>query len=214
MFKKAVLELNKPEGAVLYNLTAFESGASAVLDRISMSQSGIYAWFRVYQFREKPNEFADDLMAAIRAPKFQSRTSHISPYYEIDLRSKSYIPPGKEAQLRAALNDSEFLGSVKYALESSLLFQAPLYVGKSNDLKSRIKQHLSSGSALKERLSEVGIDIEKTYLLIIPSSTGTSEEEDKSTGDSEADLEVAAPESLFEEIFSRLFNPSFTIRLG
>lgn len=80
------------------------------------------------------------------------------------------------------------------------LFQCPLYIGRSRDLRERIKQHLGEGSALRTRLSEHRISIEKTLILIIPSG-------DDADGDE-------AEEDLYEEIFSRLLNPLFNLRLG
>jgi len=215
MFKKAVLELNQPAGAVLFNLTAFGSGCHAVLDRIAEGQSGIYAWFRAFQFRDAPDDFADDLVSAICAPKFQSRKGDLAPYYEISLRSKSYIPSGKESSLRKALKDEVFLSSMKFALEWGMLFQAPLYVGKSADLKVRVAQHLKSGSDLRLRLAEASIDIERTYLLLVPTPAQNGNITENNNGD-EDQVDGATPdyELLFEEVFSRLFNPAFTIRLG
>lgn len=210
MLKTSVLELRQPEGSVLFDLTAFPSGPSAVLDRISEGQSGIYAWFRSFQFRNEPSEFADDLLEAIRAPKFQSRTGDLVPYYEVSLKSKSYISSAKEEALKNALKDEKFLTAMRFSLQWSMLFQAPLYVGKSANLRGRIDQHLKNGSALRTRLSEVGIDIERTYLLLVPTPVPVKDLAEDDLNDEDA----PAYELLFEEVFSRLFNPAFTIRLG
>lgn len=210
MLKTSVLELRQPEGTVLFDLTAFPSGPSAVLERISEGQSGIYAWFRSFQFRSEPDEFAEDLLAAIRAPKFQSRTGDLLPYYEVSLRSKSYISSGKEEALKNALKDEMFYSAMRFSLQWSMLFQAPLYVGKSANLRGRIDQHLKNGSVLRTRLSEAGIDIEKTFLLLVPTPVPAI---NKSEND-DSDDETPAYELLFEEVFSRLFNPAFTIRVG
>ena len=215
MFKTAVMELNQPAGAVLFNLTAFGAGPHAILDRISEGQGGIYAWFRAFQFRDSAEDFGDDLVSAICAKKFQSRTGDLAPYYEVSLQSKSYMPPGKERSLREALKNETFLGAMKLALEWAMLFQAPLYVGKSANLRERVGQHLRSGSDLRLRLAEADIDIESTYLLLVPTpmqNINASGEQDEPE-----DASDAAPTSyevLFEEVFSRLFNPAFTIRLG
>lgn len=215
MFKTSVLELHQPEGAVLFNLTAFPSGPAAVLDRIPDGQSGIYAWFRSFQFSDTPDQFTEDLLAAIRAPKFQSRTGDLAPYYEVNLRSKSYIPAGKEHALREALKNEPFLSAMRFALEWSMLFQTPLYVGKSADLKSRVGQHMNSGSVLRRRLFEAGVNIDKTYLLLVP-TPDAPDMAPVAAELSESDANEAPPayELLFEEVFSRLFNPAFTIRLG
>lgn len=215
MLKTSVLELRQPEGAVLFDLTAFPAGPSAVLDRIPDAQGGIYAWFRTFKFRDLPDEFAEDLLAAIRAPKFQTRSGDIAPYYELELRSKGSIPSGKETSLKRALQDPAFLNAMKFSLEWAMLFQMPLYVGKSIDLKSRISQHLKSGSVLRRRLMDAGVDIEQTYLLLVPApATQEPAEPSAEPADSSDDERLSSYEILFEEVFSRLFNPGFTIRLG
>jgi hypothetical protein len=213
MFTNSVFELKHPEGAVLFNLSAFSDGPTSVIDRISEGVAGFYAWFRVYHFRDGPEEFADDLVAAIRAPKFLSRTGDIPPYYEVSLTSKSHIPEGKEKALRTALKDDEFRTSMRHAMEWSMLFQAPLYVGKSSNIKYRVGQHLKNGSPLRERLAAAGVEIDRAYLLIVP----TPDQPSETFADTAADVAerpTSAYEILFEEVFSRLFNPTFTIRLG
>jgi hypothetical protein len=215
MFKTSVLELGQPEGSVLFNLAAFSTGPGAVLDRISDGQSGIYAWFRSFHFRGEPDEFAEDLIAAIRAPKFQARTGDLAPYYEVSLKSKSNISSGKEESLKNALKDDGFLSAMKFSLQWSILFQAPLYVGKSANLRGRIEQHLRNGSVLRDRLFEAGIELDKTYLLIVPTPAPALTGQEQMDGDiSFEDEAIPAYELLFEEVFSRLFNPAFTIRLG
>jgi hypothetical protein len=218
MFAKSVLQLGQPEGTVLYDLAAFPTGPSAVLARIPDGLTGIYAWFRSFHFSDDPDTFAEDLMTAIRAPKFQTRTGDLVPYYEVSLRSKSHISSGKEMAIKQALKDTYFLSALQFSLQWSILFQGPLYVGKSGNLRERIDQHLKSGSSLRERLHEAGIAIEKTYLLVVPTPIGSVDKPvEKPLMASDPDCqEQPTPqyELLFEEVFSRLFNPGFTIRLG
>lgn len=214
MIKTSVLELRQPEGAVLFDLTAFPAGPAAVLDRIPDAQSGIYAWFRAFKFRDSPDEFAEDLISAIRAPKFQTRSGDIPPYYEVELRSKGSIPMGKEASLRKALKDPGFLTAMRFSLDWAMLFQMPLYVGKSIDLRARVDQHLRSGSVLRNRLKEAGLDIEQTYLLLVPSPIFQGNDDDSDVSDPASEEGLSSYEVLFEEVFSRLFNPGFSIRLG
>lgn len=214
MFNNSVFELQYPEGAVLFNLSAFSSGPASVIDRIPGGLTGIYAWFQIHRFRDTSDEFADDLVEAIRAPKFQSRTGDIPPYYEVDLHSKSYIPRGKEKALRVALKDDAFRASMRHAMEWSMLFQAPLYVGKSSNLKNRIGQHLKDGSPLRQRLTDARVDLDKTYLLLVPTPDQIPNLENSLTNGEEENEDPTEYELLFEEVFSRLFSPTFTIRLG
>lgn len=212
-----MLNLGQPEGAVLFNLEAFTTGSSAVLERIPSDESGIYAWFRAFRFRADPDAFADDLIDAINSPKFQPRTGDVAPYYQIAIRSKSFISERKERSLRVALREPSFLSAMQFALDWSLLFQSPLYVGKSANLRARVAAHLRHGSPLRDRLRESGIDIDKTHLLLVPTpmppdvtySSFAETDFDPVGEDQEFSYEV-----LFEEVFSRLFNPSFSLRIG
>jgi hypothetical protein len=209
----SVIELGTPKGSVLFNLAAFGAGASAVAERISEGQSGIYAWFRSYNFSDNTEEFHKDLIRAIEAPKFQPRHGNIVPYYGLTIESRSKISDGKADALRQAINNPSFKDSMRLALQWSILFQAPLYIGKSVNLKRRIEQHLRTGSVLRERLESVSIDIEKSYLLIIPIDEVYAAS-DASTSELDESSEALQYETLFEEVFSRLFNPLFTVRLG
>jgi hypothetical protein len=209
-----VLELKQPEGAVLFDLSAFPTGPEAVLERISTGQSGIYAWFRTFSFREDPEAFAIDLMTEIEAPKFQPRTGTLAPYYEVSLRSKSSMPESKQKALRSALKNPEFSSALRFSLDWAVLLQSPLYVGSSMDLKIRVTQHLRAGSPLRERLKNVGIAIEKCHLLVVPLPTVTESISGSQSSQDDNIESDPAYELLFEEVFSRLFNPAFTIRLG
>jgi hypothetical protein len=211
MFTKAVVELAHPEGAALFNLSAFEFGPEAVLDRIPTAQNGIYAWFRGYKFRKDVEGLAEDLGAALRAPKFQQRTGSIAPYYELTLRSKTTFSEAKQGELKSALQKEEFRHNLSRALEWSILFQSPLYVGKSLDIRTRITQHLRPDSDLTLRLRSAEIELSQCYLLTMPLASL----EESSLKDNNADsTRDHGDEALFEEIFSRLFNPLFSIRLG
>lgn len=209
----SVLELGKPAGSVLFNLAAFESGANSVIERISDGQSGIYAWFRSYAFSDSNEKFYSELISAIESPKFQPRSGDIVPYYGLTIESRSKISTGKATALRQAVENKSFRDAMRLALQWSILFQAPLYIGKSTNLKNRIEQHLRNGSVLRSRLESVSIDIDKSYLLIVPVDE-LYELKEFDANAAEDDGELLQYEELFEEVFSRLFNPSFTVRLG
>ncbi len=201
----------------MFNLESFTTGSNAVLDRIPSDESGIYAWFRTFHFRADPDGFTNDLIDAIYSPKFQPRTGDVAPYYQIDIRSKSSMPERKERSLRSALRDPAFLSAMRFALDWSLLFQSPLYVGKSSNLRGRVAAHLRHGSPLRDRLRESGIDIDKTHLLLVPTPMPvdvTSLSFAETDSDPTAEDQEFSYEVLFEEVFSRLFNPSFSLRIG
>lgn len=216
----SVIELGAPSGAVLFNLAAFGAGTSSVVDYISSGQRGIYAWFRGFDISDEPDDLYDSLMDAIVAPKFQRRTGVLAPYYEVALSSKGAMPDGKRKSLEAALKRQDVVEMFNAALKWSILFQAPLYIGKSIDLKARIGQHLKSKSPLRSRLSEASINLDKCQLLLLPigSDAGLAQEDQDVQGEGEVgdvdEMQEHQDELIFEEVFSRIFNPSFTVRIG
>jgi hypothetical protein len=102
--------------------------------------------------------------------------------------------------LERALERPSFRATLQHTLSLSILFQTPLYVGKAANLRMRIGQHLNEGSELSSRLAEVGVAIRMSSLLLLPLAVEQAGNE--------------ADEDLHEEIFSRLFNPLFTLRYG
>lgn len=205
----SVVELGAPSGAVLFNLSAFGAGPAAVVDHISSGQKGIYAWFRGFHLPEDAEGLYSSILEAISAPKFQKRTGLISPYYEVALTSKGLMPDGKKKSLEKALKRPDVAKMFNAALRWSILFQAPLYIGKSVDLKARVAQHLKAKSPLRTRLSEASIDIDKCQLLILPielNIASSSVSGEAASVESLEDIEDSyeyQDELIFEEVFSR-----------
>jgi hypothetical protein len=160
--------------------------------------------------------FYESLCREMYSEKFQSRKGLISPLYEVSLKSRTEISKNKLAQIQELSDSEEFRNTLNKALMFSILFQAPLYVGKSKNLRRRIGQHLSVNSVLSERLNNSGIEIASTSVLILPTSLEEqAEADDTDIGNEDYGSEEDADQSLiFEEIFSRLFSPLFTIRYG
>ncbi len=162
-------------------------------------------------------------MVDLRSPKFQERTGSIKPFYELTLRSQTWFSPGKMESLKSAVHDPAFRSGLLATLNHSILLQAPLYIGKSINLKSRIAAHLTEGSILCKRLSEANVEMRRTLLFIIPNQVDEHQIGKDTANESELDqlptvdseLEDETPyELIYEEIYSRLFNPLFTIRIG
>ena len=220
---RAVTELKEPEGALLLNLGRFPGGPMSALERIPTGTSGVYAWFRSFDYSNDPDELFKQLMGDLHSPKFQERTGSIKPFYELTLRSQTWFSPGKMESLKSAVHDPSFRAGLLATLSHSILLQAPLYIGKSIDLKSRVAAHLTEGSILCKRLSEANVEMGRTLLFIIPNQIDEHQfgkeiisktELDQSPID-ESEFENETPyELIYEEIYSRLFNPLFTIRIG
>lgn len=207
-----VIPLKDREGAFLINLPLFRGNTSAILDRIPPATSGIYAWFRHYQFSDDDQVFLDELIAEVEKPKFYPRTGHVRPYFGVRIESHSRMSDLKKRQLRAAFEREGFVSELRASLQASLLFQTPLYIGKSRDLRRRVDQHLSPTSDLRNRLRAVSTELEATLLLLIPVQTDFSDQVSSTEGEDFAPDDPT--EDVYEEVFSRLFLPQFTIRLG
>ncbi len=86
-------------------------------------------------------------------------------------------------------------------LEFSILFQElcfarPFYIGKANDLKSRLKDHFSYKTKVLKEVEDVKIDSSHVWVGY------------KLIGDSKG----VGLNRIFEEIFSRTFKPGLTIK--
>jgi hypothetical protein len=202
---KAVVSLERPIGAMLINLPRFPSGHATAFERIP-DQRGVYAFFPYRHYPDDPDALLELIIEDVERKKFADRHTSLAPYYGITLQSKTSLSSVKMPKLKKAIQNDVFRRDLIETLGNSILFQSPLYLGKSKHLRQRIKQHLDYSSDLRERLAGAGYDIESTSILIIPSATPEVDELDDS-GELDSD-------GLAEEILSRLFHIHFTLRLG
>jgi hypothetical protein len=202
---KAIVQLERPIGAMLLNLPKFPSGFSSAFDRIP-DQRGVYAFFPYQHYPDDADALFEAIIADIERKKFADRQTTLAPYYGITLESKTSLSQTKLPHLKKALKNDDFRRDLIETLGNSLLFQSPLYLGKSKSLRGRIRQHLESSSDLRERLAEAGYDIERTSILVIPSFEEPT--------DASEEVEGIDADGLTEEILSRLFHIHFTLRLG
>lgn len=82
---------------------------------------------------------------------------------------------------------------------------------------TRIRSHLYEGSILRERLRAANHNLDRCRLLIIGTSySGSNFVSGNADDDDESNKEYpeAESEQLLEDILSRLFVPSFTLRYG
>jgi hypothetical protein len=215
IFSSPIVLLKDRVGAFLINISQFNGNMAAVAERVPAGVPGIYAWFRSFNFSEDENNFFDEIIVEIEKPKFYPRQGTVKPYYNVTVSSGSWMSESKKQKLKNAMKNKEFSDGLRNALNSSIVFQTPLYIGKTTDLQQRVTAHLASNSPLRSRLNEVGIDVEQTILMVVPSLPDTDLEcETPSNLAEEFSQEEEGMEAIYEEIFSRLFLPQFTIRLG
>lgn len=207
--KRGAVPLGEPPGAFILDIALFPAGPISILNRIPEVVPGIYAWFKSFHYPDSPNEILGALFKDLKNPKFTPRKGSIKPYYDVEISSSSWLSSSKEASIRNAVQNSRFRNHLLSALRASVYFQTPLYVGSSNDLRRRVAEHLNDESPLSQRLKSAGIPMNRTLVMLIPMPSITEDAHAESCEQLDDNQEL-----IFEEIFSRLFSPLFTLRLG
>ena len=183
---------------VTLRLAEITGGIESILKRIPDKTPGIYLWYNSFHNLFIGNDFYSEFLNSIKSPKHAPRTGRLNPDGRIELTSSPSL--NKEEPIRLLANKKSFQNNFKQLIsEHSALFQPPLYIGKSKNLKQRIRTHLGIDSSLRNRFNEVNIDIDKCVLVMIETPQNYAKESET---------------ELYEEIFSRLFNPTFTLRYG
>jgi hypothetical protein len=201
-----VQQLSVDPPITLMHLRGFTGSDHAFLSRIPPSTSGIYAWYQPFEFRDDPEGFYQDLLASLQRKKFADRTNTLGPAWKVTLSSESGISSTKKRRLDDTISSALFRSYLQASLSLSVYFQSPLYIGRAQDLRSRIEQHIANGSPLRTRLEAIQIDIRKCSLLFVPLISDTALDQAEMINDDW--------DELYEEIFSRLFEPRFTMRYG
>ena len=211
------------ENVVLYDLAQMR-GNSAVLSRIPDNMGGVYAWYRRFEIDANsindPQVFANYILEELCKEHSAPRETKLPPAHKIKLQAETSF--SKELLLKELAADSSFRQLLFMLLNNSLIFQQPLYIGKATNLYSRIRSHIREGSILRDRLADAGHKINRCRLLIIHTSYNTNtvpdsvDEDDELDNQIEEDYEFSklASDKLIEDILSRLFLPSFTLRYG
>jgi len=95
---------------------------------------------------------------------------------------------------------------LSHVLAHTQVFSSPLYIGKAINLRQRVTDHLLGNTPLKSRLAQASINILRTQLYIFEAPSLAVDGAD--------DADTKSIELLMEDLFSRLFCPSFTLRYG
>ncbi|PSB02516.1 hypothetical protein [Merismopedia glauca] len=210
------------QNVILYDLGQMRDNSS-VLKRIPHNVSGIYAWYRGFHLdpatRDNPEVFVNFLLSELSKAHSVARETKLPPAHKILLQPETSFH--KEILLRQLAKEPSFRQLLFTLLNNSLIFQQPLYIGKAINIYFRIRTHLAEGSILRERLSHAGHNINKCRLLLIftpnnlPNSTISYEQEEQEDDvTEESEISQLESEVLVEDILSRLFLPSFTLRYG
>ena len=208
------------DNAFLYNLSKIR-GIPGILRRIPDNMSGVYAWYR--NFKIDPSAinnsgvFVSSLLEELHKPHCVTRETRFPPSYKLIVKPETILSQRKKEALEYYADNPNFRNLLITLLNNCLLFQQPLYIGKASNLRTRISNHLGVESILRKRLKDAEHELEECRLLLIGCSENiscsaleVSEPEDENN----SEFSQLESEILLEDILSRLFLPSFTIKYG
>lgn len=193
-------------------------GKHALLSKIEENIGGVYVWYRRFQFDEEtlkdPAKFVEYILGEVYKQHSAVREARLAPAHRLRLSADTVF--SKKEHLETYANNPSFRLFLSNLLENSLIFQQPLYIGKTNDFHARIGKHLSGSSSLRRRLKEAGHDIDSCRLLLLYMRDDPTVAEGETDDEDDPTAEGLQPmtQSLVEDIISRLFLPTFTVRYG
>lgn len=178
---------------------------------LSLQESpGIYAWYRdisSLSFSDDPEEFFDEVMQLLESPLSDVFHAQAGYLYRVSIVEKAReLSKKKKRLLKEVLSIQEGRDFVSEHFRLMKNFLSPLYIGKAENIRERIGQHVKGESLLKSRLNNAGIDIDKCYLSVVYMR--------KSLSDEGIEFESNELVELFEDIITRLGPSAFVRRPG
>lgn len=132
---------------------------------------GVYMWRRVASpppgILELRTAFLDWLQKEVQIPFLVAQDRPITPLLTIQSLALGGHTLGGEklAALEAWCDDRRSRRYLLRLVESALALAPALYVGKADDLKSRIRRHLNGDTELNDRLHSLGLDWNRVSLM-------------------------------------------------
>ena len=158
------------ENAFLYDLSRIR-GVSAILSRIPDNTSGVYAWYRNFRIdstiSNNPETFVSQVLQELYKPHCITRETRLPPSHKLIVKPETVFSARKQEALHHHAANPCFRELVISLLHNCILFQQPMYIGKTLNLRSRIGNHLAIESVLRERFADAEHDIEQCRLLIL-----------------------------------------------
>jgi hypothetical protein len=192
----------------LIDLSQASGGLSATMAMVPPFSPAVYAFYHnlahAYSTRPAGAPLSDFLLREIARPKSLPRSGRVGPYHRATISSTAALPASKMCRLDEPQSQPPLESLLETILNSSILLQTPLYIGKARNLQRRISQHMGSNSALRRRMDSASLNIDTSILLAIemPPLAGKPRRKDSDH------------ESIIEDVLSRLFQPGFVRRLG
>ncbi|MFN9705104.1 MAG: GIY-YIG nuclease family protein [Planctomycetota bacterium] len=205
------------DSITLYDLRNLPRSAESLLPLIPIDQGGVYTFFMPLEpdgiDSMAPAAIADAVADRIAMPRHSERIGRIAPGHEVKLRSQIELPKAKKLALAAHLQAPGFRSFLRTVMTFDYIFSAPLYIGKADNFRNRIRQHLDGSSGLRQELGDHGIALAGTKMLLlsVPGSETLLDAQGRQETESEDCVEA---NQLLEDVLSRLALPGFTKRIG
>ena len=160
----------------------------------------LYAFFRsvVLSPNSDSDQFSKAVLDHLESALAPEHTAKFGPLHTGRLASRPMLPPSLAQRLRSFCDTLEAREFVAALIQHATPLQAPLYVGKTNDLRRRIAEHMEPMSNLSVRLRESGLSLEKTLLSYCIFDELTEDNEIR----------------LLEEVLTYYCRPGFVLRPG
>ena len=146
-------------------------------------EPAIYMWRRIAALPagalDRRSTFVDWLTKELQTPYCVLRSSTLTPYLHVEqLNVGGYrVPPTRLSHLELLCSERAFRIKLLEVVQASLEQGPALYVGKADDLRTRIGQHLRGESDLRSRLDDIGLSWDRLSLryLLIPGDVPSPE---------------------------------------
>ena len=170
--------------------------------------AAVYAWFRDLTLSEEilasEEKFVNTVIGLLGSPLSAKQEAHVGPFYEVGITAKAKeLTETKESALRQYAKSENIRNDIGNALEAATLLQAPLYVGKADQLANRIWRHVSRRTGFCNRIEKAGLSLRDCLLVYVPIPNPD-----------EAEDELIPLVQLVEDIITRLSRPGFVLRVG
>jgi len=207
---------------LLYDLRKLPRTTQELLALLPTEVGGVYAFYLPLEPPGYPLGSAEELATAfanrLRTPRFSNKRANIPPGHSVTLRSRVQLPERKRAALQEMLSNPEFRTYLGRVIQYDFLFSSPLYIGKADSFRARLQQHLDGSSGLKEELSDHGIHLNATKLLLLTVPFVPPQDSVPSAiiplDSPHTHITSFQPNLIIEDLLSRLALPGFTKRLG
>jgi hypothetical protein len=177
-------------------------GAAAACQRLPNSPA-IYAFFAPKPMisTNTAESFLSSVIGVVRHKASPTHTRILGSLHTVRLDNQSDLSDWKRERLEECAQLESFRHVLAEIIAAAVPLRCPLYVGQTDDLSRRIKDHLSPSSDLATRLRSASIQIEACTLAyaVLPES------------DLYKDTQTL---TLIEEIVTRLTRPGFVGRIG